>query len=69
MRRYGGKLLDIGSGARLTLVAYFEFQVVFVGNKSDSAGFQSEKLAAIQVFSAIFCSVPFLDIAVDLLKG
>jgi hypothetical protein len=53
----------------LTLVVYFEFQIVLVGKKSDGAGFQSEELAPLQVFSAVFGSVFFLDIAIDLLKG
>jgi hypothetical protein len=53
----------------LILVVYFEFQIVLVGKKSDGAGFQSEELAPLQVFSAVFGSVFFLDIAIDLLKG
>ncbi len=51
------------------LVVNFEFQIVFVGEKSDCAGSQSEKLTPLQIFSSVFGSVLFPDIAIDLLKG
>ena len=53
----------------LTSIVDFEFQIMLVGKKGDGAGFQSEELAPLQVFSAVFGSVFFLDIAIDLLKG
>ena len=55
--------------AKEALVVNFEFHIVFVGEKGDCAGPQSEELTPLQIFSSVFGSVLFPDIAIDLLKG
>jgi len=63
-------LAEQGNAAScLILVVNFEFQIVFVGEKGDCAGSQSEELTPLQIFSSVFGSVLFPDIAIDLLKG
>ena len=63
-------LAEQGNAAScLILVVNFEFQIVFVGEKGDCAGSQSEELTPLQIFSSVFGSVLFPDIAIDILKG
>ena len=52
----------------LTSIVNFEFQIMLVGKKGDRAGFQSEELAPLKVFSSVFGFVFFPDLRVDVLK-